>query len=199
MIGSHKFLKRQGPGWLLVPELWNCEGPQRAQTQHLCRNVGLTGSCELRYFPLTRSQHPQKVVPLRGCYFDKLKLQGTVNLCSSILLFQLLQRHIRNTQFCEQLTFDYEKITLWSFCAFLLPGFKLSMLGLMREIRGHTNGINPGNWAGTPPSFSCNRGASKHSIKLKVANAELKGKAFLYNIINLENSLPRENIEAKTY
>lgn len=89
MIGSHKFLKRQGPGWLLVPELWNCEGPQRAQTQHLCRNVGLTGSCELRYFPLTRSQHPQKVVPLCGCYFDKLKLQGTVNLCSSILLFQL--------------------------------------------------------------------------------------------------------------
>lgn len=112
----------------------------------------------------------------------------------------MLQRHIRNTQFCEQPTFDYEKITLWSFCAFLLPGFKLSMLGLMREIRGgHTNGINPRKWPGTPYSFSCNRGASKHSIKLKVANAELKGKAFLYNIINLENSLPRENIEAKTY
>lgn len=74
------------------------------------------------------------------------------------------------------------------------------MLGLMREIRGgHTNGINPGNWPGTPYSFSCNRRASKHSIKLKVANVELKGKAFLYNIINLENSLPRENIEAKTY
>lgn len=89
MIGSHKFLKRQGPGWLLVPEFWNCEGPQRAQTQHLCSNVGLTQSCELRFFPLTRSQHPQKVVPLRGCYFDKLKLQGTVNLCSSVLLFQL--------------------------------------------------------------------------------------------------------------
>lgn len=74
------------------------------------------------------------------------------------------------------------------------------MLGLMREIRGgHSNDINPGNWPGTPYSFSCNRRASKHSIKLKVANVELKGKAFLYNIINLENSLPRENIEAKTY
>lgn len=83
---------------------------------------------------------------------------------------------------------------------FLLPGFKLSMLGLQRESRGgHINGTNPGNWPGTPHSFSCNRGASKHSIKLEVANVELKGKAFLYNIINLENSLPRENIEAKTY
>lgn len=96
--------------------------------------------------------------------------------------------------------FDNEKITLWRFGAFVLPGFKLSMLGLLRGIRGgHTSGTNAGNWPGTPLSFSWNRGASKHSIKLKVANVELKGKAFLYNIINLENSLPRENIEAKTY
>lgn len=82
-----------------------------------------------------------------------------------------------------------EKISLLSFCAFrpfLLLGFKLFMLGLMMEIRrGHTNSINTMNWPGTIYSFSCNRRASKHSIKLKVANVELKGKAFLYNIINL--------------
>lgn len=52
---------------------------------------------------------------------------------------------------------------------------------------------------GTPYSFSCNWMFAGSSIKLKDANVELKGKAFLYNIINLENSLPRENIEAKTY
>lgn len=115
-----------------------------------------------------------------------------MNLCSSILSEIL--------SFVNRQYLIVEKITLWSFCAFLLSGFKLSVLGLLREIRGgHTSGTNPGNWLGTPYSFSCNRGASKHSIKLKDANVELKGKAFLYNIINLENSLPRENIEAKTY
>lgn len=87
--GSHKFPKRKDPGWLLVPELWNSEGPQQAQTLPLCRNVGLTGSWELRFLPLTHSQQAQKVVSPCGCYFDKLKLQGTVNLCSSVLLFLL--------------------------------------------------------------------------------------------------------------
>lgn len=54
------------------------------------------------------------------------------------------------------------------------------------EIRGgHTNSINTMNWPGTIHSFSRNTRASEHSIKLKVANVELKGKAFLYNIINL--------------
>lgn len=41
------------------------------------------------------------------------------------------------------------------------------------------------NWPGPIYPFSRNRRASEHSIKLKVGNVELKGKAFLYNIINL--------------
>lgn len=54
------------------------------------------------------------------------------------------------------------------------------------EIRGgDTNGINIMNGPGTIYSFSPTRRASEHSIKLQVANVELKGKAFLYNIINL--------------
>lgn len=54
------------------------------------------------------------------------------------------------------------------------------------EIGGrHINSVNTMNRPGTIYSFSCSRRASKHSIKLKVANVELKGKAFLYNIINL--------------
>jgi len=64
---------------------------------------------------------------------------------------------------------------------------------------GHTNSLNTMNWPGTIYSSSRNREASECSIKLKVANVELKGKAFLYNIINLQNSLRQENIEAKTY
>lgn len=68
--GSHKFFKRNNPGWFLVPELWNSEGLQQAQTQSLCRNVGLTGSWEVRFLPLTCSQQPQKIISLCGCYFD---------------------------------------------------------------------------------------------------------------------------------
>lgn len=68
--GSHKFFKRKDPGWFLVPELWNSEGLQQAQTQSLCRNVGLTGSGEVRFLPLTCSQQPQKIISLCGCYFD---------------------------------------------------------------------------------------------------------------------------------
>lgn len=40
------------------------------------------------------------------------------------------------------------------------------------------------NWPGTAHS-SRNRRATERSIKLKVGNVELKGKAFLYNIIDL--------------
>lgn len=86
MIGTHKFLKRQGPGWLLVPELWNWEDSQRAQTQPLCRNAGLIRSCGLRFFPLTRSQQPLKAAPLCGCYFDQVKLQGTESLQLSFVI-----------------------------------------------------------------------------------------------------------------
>lgn len=60
------------------------------------------------------------------------------------------------------------------------------MLELTMKVRGgDTNSINTMNWPETIYSFSRNRRAREHSIKLKVANVELKGKAFLYNIINL--------------
>lgn len=47
------------------------------------------------------------------------------------------------------------------------------------------NSINVTNWPGTIYSFSPTSRACEHSIKLQVANVELKGKAILYNIINL--------------
>lgn len=124
--GSHKFLKRKDPGWFLLPELWNSEGPLRAQTQPLCRNVGLTGSWELRFLPLTRSQQPQKVVPLCGCSCDEPQLQGTVNLCSSVLSFQLDAAETRQ----KHSILWTANIWLWKNNPVELPGFKLSMLGI---------------------------------------------------------------------
>lgn len=61
------------------------------------------------------------------------------------------------------------------------------MLGLMMEVRRrHTTSVDARMNRPEPIyPFSRSRRASEHSIKLKVGNVELKGKAFLYNIINL--------------
>lgn len=119
--GSHKFLNGKDPEWLLLPELWNSEGPQQAQTQPLCRNVGLTGSLNWDFFLWHVHSNPRKLFFHVGVILINLSYKRqqifAAQFCHSNWM---LQRHTRNTQFCEQPTFNYERNNTVEFLCFFV-------------------------------------------------------------------------------